>query len=458
MRQAGSVLLQAALWLLAAGLRRIRGCSTRRAPPLRGGHAGRGILPGSQPHDLGQDPARQFLTEALAPRRLAAYARASLSDERRGWVRMAEESGQLSRWMRLSCFEVQDDVSRLLQAWVVKARPDPQYLASFSRRIVSEPSWQRHCTMPELLLLSDVVATVLHLVRSGRPLYDSLEEPAQVSHLRTRRGSTTWLQWAAVVVPALWLTLLWAMQLKGGTRRQGRAKRGARFLHPLVQLALGQGDGADPRTRRALDEFLARQCLLVVAPPLEEACMYVLASRLDTYVGIAATSRVTARTATSGAASRYWEHLVEIREPAARGPSAEPSRKVACFRQCRAGHVAMLVVALGPRREVTSLEATAIASGCCRGNTASARGAGLTLRRHRAQVGRTRARQPLPKRAGLPDALRATVHWLSVADGRRRRSEDREPRREAGRLRDRLRDLPYAEQYAARQRARWHPG
>ena len=103
--------------------------------------------------------------------------------------------------------------------------------------------------MPELLLLSDLVATVSHLVRSGRPLYDSLEELAQVSHLlarwhmldhlQTRRGSTTWLQWAAVVVPALWLTLLWAMQIRSGARRQGRAKRGARFLHPLVQLALG---------------------------------------------------------------------------------------------------------------------------------------------------------------------------------------------------------------------------
>ena len=191
---------------------------------------------------------------------------------------MAEESGQLSRWMRFSCYEVQDDVSRLFQAWVAKARPDPKDLASISRRIVSEPSWQRHCTMPELLPLSDVVATVSHLVRSGRPLYDSLEELAQDTHLlarwhmpdhlRTQRGSTTWLQWAAVVVPALWLTLLWAMQLRSGARRQGRAKQGARFLHPLVQLALGQGDGADPRTtKRTLDEVLARQCLLVVAPP-----------------------------------------------------------------------------------------------------------------------------------------------------------------------------------------------
>ena len=177
-------------------------------------------------------------------------------------------------------------------------------------------------------------------------------------------------------------------------------------------------------------------------PSPEEACIYVLAHRLDAYVSITATSRVTARTATSGAACRYWDHLVEIRKPAAQGPSAEPSRKIASFRRCLARHVAMLVVALGPRSEVASLEATAIASGGCRGNTAGARGAGLMPRRHKAPAGRTRARQPGPRRAGLPDALRATVHWLSVADGRRRRSEDREPRREAGRLTDRLRDLP----------------
>ena len=69
------------------------------------------------------------------------------------------------------------------------------------------------------------------------------------------------------MVLALWLTLLWAMHFRGGARREGRAKRGARFFHPLVQLALDQGAGVDPCTRGALDEFLARQCLLVVAPP-----------------------------------------------------------------------------------------------------------------------------------------------------------------------------------------------
>ena len=78
-------------------------------------------------------------------------------------------------------------------------------------------------------------------------------------HLQTRRGSTTWLQWMAVAVPALWLTLLRAMQLRGGVRRRGRATRGVRFLHPLVQLALNQGSDADPRAREALDELLARQ-------------------------------------------------------------------------------------------------------------------------------------------------------------------------------------------------------
>ena len=69
---------------------------------------------------------------------------------------------------------------------MVKVRPDPQDLACFSRRIVSEPSWQRHCTMPELLLLSDVVAIVSHLVRFGRPPYDNFEELAHVSHLLAR--------------------------------------------------------------------------------------------------------------------------------------------------------------------------------------------------------------------------------------------------------------------------------
>ena len=79
----------------------------------------------------------------------------------------------------------------------------------------------------------------------------------------------------------------------------------------------------------------------------------------------------------------------------------------------------MLVVALGPRprREVASLEATAIVSGGCRGNTAGARGAGLMPRRHRTQAGRTCVRQPGPRRAGFLDELRATVYWLSLRSG-----------------------------------------
>ena len=221
---AASTLLQAVLWLLATGLQSVRCGPTRRAPPLRGEHAVRRSLPVSQPHDPGHDQLRRVLTEALAPGRLAAYARVVLKDGCQARLRMAEESDQLSRWMRLSCYEAQEDVSRLLQAWVARACPESQDLASFSRRVVPELAWQKHCTLPELLLLSDVVATVSRLVRSGRPLHDSLEELAQVSHplakwhmpdhLQNRRGSTSWLQWMAVVVPALWLTLLWAMQLK----------------------------------------------------------------------------------------------------------------------------------------------------------------------------------------------------------------------------------------------------
>ena len=238
-------------------------------PPLRGEHAVRRVLPVSQPHDPDQDQFRRVLTEALAPGRLAAYARVVPTDECQARLRVAERSDQLFRWMRFSCYEAQEDVSRLLQAWVARACPESQDLTSFSRHVVSELALQKHCTLPELLLLSDVVATVSHLARSGRPLYDSFEELAQVSHLlarwhmpdhrQTRRGSTTWLQWMAVVAPALWLTLLWAMQLRGGVQRRRRAKRGVRSLHPLIQFALSQGSDAGPRVRGALDEFLARQ-------------------------------------------------------------------------------------------------------------------------------------------------------------------------------------------------------
>ena len=45
-RQVSSVLLQAALWLLAAGLRGIRGCSTRKAPPCEAGGPRAGPCPG----------------------------------------------------------------------------------------------------------------------------------------------------------------------------------------------------------------------------------------------------------------------------------------------------------------------------------------------------------------------------------------------------------------------------
>ena len=44
--QAGSVLLQAALWLLAASLRGIRGCSTRKPPPCEAGGPRAGPRPG----------------------------------------------------------------------------------------------------------------------------------------------------------------------------------------------------------------------------------------------------------------------------------------------------------------------------------------------------------------------------------------------------------------------------
>ena len=79
-------------------------------------------------------------------------------------------------------------------------------------------------------------------------------------------------------------------------------------------------------------------------------------------------------------------------------------------------------------------------------------------RRHRGGHHLRRRRPPGRRRAGLPDALRASLHWLAQADGRLCKSEGRGARREAGRLTADLRDLPFAEQYAAWQRARWHLG
>ena len=109
-----------------------------QGPPLRAEHAVRRVLVVSQTHDPGQHQFRRVLTEALARGRLAAYARVVLTDECQARLRMAEGSDRLFRWMRLSCYEAQEDVSRLLQAWVTKACPESQDLASFSRRVMSE--------------------------------------------------------------------------------------------------------------------------------------------------------------------------------------------------------------------------------------------------------------------------------------------------------------------------------
>ena len=71
--------------------------------------------------------------------------------------------------------------------------------------------------------------------------------------------------------------------------------------------------------------------------------MYVLGSRSDVYVGITGTARASVQVASAGAACRFWEHLVEIRAPPKPG-AAEASRKVACFRARRPGHVGLVVV------------------------------------------------------------------------------------------------------------------
>ena len=185
--------------------------------------------------------------------------------------------------------------------------------------------------------------------------------------------------------------------------------------------------------------------------------MYLLGSRGDVYVGITATARKGRQACMAGAAWRYWEHLVEIFRPA-RDPSQRPSQKVSCFRHCRMGHVGMLVVALGSRPDVSGMEAAAIASGGCRGNTAGTRGTGLMPRRHGQRPGHVRGRMPPQCRPGPADAVRATVHWLARAETRQHRAEARRPRREAAVSMARVRQMPYVEQYRAWQRARLQLG
>ena len=48
-------------------------------------------------------------------------------------------------------------------------------------------------------------------------------------------------------------------------------------------------------------------------PNPEAACMYLLSSRGDVYVGITSTARSSRQAASGGAACKYREHLVEIR-------------------------------------------------------------------------------------------------------------------------------------------------
>ena len=119
-----------------------------QGPPLRGEHAVRRVLPVSQPHAPGQDQFRRVLTEALAPGRLAAYARVVLTDECQARLRMAEGSDLLSRWMRLSCL-------RPRKTSADSSRPGSPGLAlshrtSLASRIVSCRSWLGRSIAPYL--------------------------------------------------------------------------------------------------------------------------------------------------------------------------------------------------------------------------------------------------------------------------------------------------------------------
>ena len=190
----------------------------------------------------------------------------------------------------------------------------------------------------EMAVRADELAQISHLLARWH----------MPDHLKTRRSGGVWLQWLATAIPACWLVLLWACQMRSGARRQVRARRGVRFLHPLVQRALAGSRTGGSQMRAAVQEFLLRQFVLVSSAPAQEACLYLLGSRSDVYVGITATARKGRQACMSGASWRYWEHLVEIFRPA-RDPAHRPSQKVSCFRHCRMGHVGMLVVALSTR-------------------------------------------------------------------------------------------------------------
>ena len=110
---AASALFQAVLWLLATGLQSARGGPTRSPPPCVASMLCAESCPCRSLATRVRTSLRRVLTEALAPGRLAAYARVVLTDECQARLRMAEGSDRLSRWMRLSCYEAQEDVSRL---------------------------------------------------------------------------------------------------------------------------------------------------------------------------------------------------------------------------------------------------------------------------------------------------------------------------------------------------------
>ncbi len=454
-------------WLPATVRRTWRPDPSPGAPPLVTEAEQQGDRQGPHASVPGEAPLRALILRALAPRRMAQHRKCAGETLRSRWMCTSSSPGDLEDWMHLDRRTVQQTVEDLLGGWIGRVAPTQECLRDVSAQVLKGSPLHSQCEVQQLLLVSELTAAVHHLVRTGEGLCERLEELAQISfllarwhmpdHLKTKRLGGAWLQWLATVVPAFWLVALWTMQLRGGERRVRRARRGVRFLHPRVQLALAGGPAAGEDAWSSLQEFLVSQCRLVVRQPGQEACMYVLGSRSDVYVGITGTARKSRQSASSGAACRYWEHLVEIRAPPRPG-GPEANRKVACFRSCRPGHVGMLVVALGARPQMAGMEAAAIAAGGCRGNTAGTRGTGLMPRRHKQRSGAARCRPPPGERAGPADVLRAAVHWLAGADARRAKADGRAPRREAARCTEQVRSLPYSEQYPALQRALWHLG
>ena len=285
-------------------------------PRAPGGGEDRQAGPPVEQGAPGRPGRRAALLRALAPGRRTGHCEAAADACSQEWLQTTGKRDAIEAWMQQGPAEARRNLERLVRAWVGRVGPPCEVMALVAADLVGEGPLPRGCDLEDLLLTADLASAVLHLVTSGEAVSGRMGELAQISHLlarwhmpdhlKTKRCGSCWLQWMAVVVPAYWRLLLWAYQLRGGERRRRRARRGARFLHPAVQHALSDGRMAPESACAGLRAFLVEQARLSVSPPGEEACLYVLASRCDVYVGLTSTTRACRQPAGYGAACGFW--------------------------------------------------------------------------------------------------------------------------------------------------------